>query len=317
MGRERGEEGGMFQPVQLRAFAMLADEGSYTRVARRLAYSEPAVHLQVRNLERAVGFPLVRREGQRMVLTTEGRSLLPLVRDILDRNLALERAAHSLHPSSQLVIGAGRHTGVFLLMPLLPEFRRLTGLVPELHILPPQELISGLTTDRFDLVVAGLPDAVLPREDRLHRGIVRVPWGPIGDWVLVAQPAVILRRLPSRPRNPTTVFFPDYAFPSRERLERACRKYFPDLQMTKLETAEAVKSAVTHGLGAGVLPREAIQAEQAIGAVRVISDLDLGSSRAHLVHKHIRLLRQPARTLLKYLLVAGEERDCRRQVGPA
>ena len=137
-------------------------------------------------------------------------------------------------------------------MPLLPEFRKLTEMVPELHFLPPNELLAGLVSDRFDLVVAGMPDAVLPAAVRAHEGIVRVPWQPI-DWALVAQPTVVARRLPARPRNATTVFFPDYAFPRRTQLEAACRQYFPDLHLAKLETAEAVKSAVSNGLGAGVL----------------------------------------------------------------
>src|SRR5688500_8099190 len=250
-----------FQPIQLRAFATLADEGSYTRVARLLSYSEPAVHMQIKNLERSVGVPLVRREGQRVLLTYEGQKLLPLVRGILDGNRALDQAIRSLQPKPPLVIGAGRHTGVFLLLPLLPEFQRNTGIVPELHFLPPHELIAGLSNDRFDLLVAGLPDTVLPRQDRLREGLVRVPWQRT-DWVLVAQPTVSVRRLPARPRNATTVFYPDYGFPKRSLLEGACRQHFPDLQLVKLETADAVKSAVSNGLGAGVLPSVAVEAEQ-------------------------------------------------------
>lgn len=292
-----------FQPIQLRAFATIAEEGSYTRVARLLSYSEPAVHMQIKSLERVVGLSLVRRQGQRVILTPEGEALLPLVRDILESNRLLDQAIRSLQPTAPLVIGAGRHTGVFMLMPLLPEFRRLTGIVPELHFLPPNELISGLVSDRFDLVVAGLPDSVLPRHDRLRSGIVRVPWQKI-TWALVAQPAISARRLPARPRNATTVFYPDYAFPGRALLETACRQFFPDLQLVKLETADAVKSAVSNGLGAGVLPRVALQAEQATGAIAIIGDIAFGPSIAHLVHKRTGDMRRPARELLAYLVKA-------------
>lgn len=296
-----------FQPIQLRAFATLADEGSYTRVARRLSYSEPAVHMQIKSLERTIGFPLVRRDGQRVVLTDEGLALLPLVRNILEGNSLLDRAIRSLQPSAPLVIGTGRHSGVFMLMPLLPEFRRMTGIVPELHFLPPGELVLGLTTSRFDLVVAGLSDAVLPREERQRAGILRVPWLPV-HYVLVAHPSVNARRLPARPRTATTVFFPDYAFPARARLEGACRRYFPDLQLVKLETADAVKSAVSNGLGAGVLPLPAVQADQASGALSVIADIDFGPTRVHLVHRYTKAMRGPARELLGFLLQHGRAR---------
>ncbi len=292
-----------FQPIQLRAFATLAEEGSYTRVARQLSYSEPAVHMQIRSLERAVGLSLVRREGQRVLLTDEGHALLPLVRDILEGNRLLDQAVRSLQPSP-LVIGAGRHSGVFMLMPLLPEFQRMTGIVPELHFLPPNDLLSGLVSGRFDLVVAGLSDVVLPPQERHRAGIVRVPWLPV-NYVLVAHPAVNARRLPARPRTATTVFYPDYAYPARARLEGACRQYFPDLQLVKLDTADAVKSAVINGLGAGVLPQPAIQAEQASGALAVVAEINFARSRAHLVHKHTKLMRRPARELLKFLVGVG------------
>ena len=96
-----------FQPIQLRAFAALAKEDSYnTRVARQLSYSEPAVDMQIRSLDRSVGRPLVRREGQPVLLTSEGQLLLPLVLDILERNRALDSAIHATQPTAQLVISS-------------------------------------------------------------------------------------------------------------------------------------------------------------------------------------------------------------------
>lgn len=288
-----------FQPSQLRAFVMLAKEGSYTRVARLLSYSQPAVHMQVKNLERAVGLPLVRREGQRVVLTWAGRELLPLATKVLEGNEEFLRAVRRLQPGAPLVVGAGRHTGVYVLMPFLEKFRRLTGIVPELHLLPAKDLIEGLVEDRFDLVVAGIPDAVFPRDERIKKGVVRVPWQR-DRFVLFAGSHSRPKKTSARPRLPATVFFPDYAVPLRSQLEAATLRLSSHLKLVRLDTAEAVKSAVSYGLGAGVLPAGALEAERATGALEVVAELESGC--AHILHKRTRHLSSSARRLVTFLV---------------
>lgn len=293
-----------FQPIQLRTFAMLADEGNYSRVARLLSYSEPAIHMHIKALEKLMGLALVRRDGQRIVLTSEGLAVLPHVRTILAENYAMDRTVRSLQADTPFVIGSGRHSGAYVLMPHLREFNRRTGLMPELQLMPASELAVGLMEHRFEMVVAAISDQQLPRSERLRLGIIRTPWLPV-RWVLVATPTVNVRRGMSRSRNATTVFYPDYADNARLRLEASCRRYFPDAHLMKMDTAEAVKAAVVHGLGAGVLPRAAVEAEEASAAVTLVGDLNLNPSRTYLLHYRPRTLSTPVRQLLAFLLDIG------------
>ena len=63
---------------QLRGFASVIDEGGVSAAARALHVSPPAVSLQLRDLENAIGVPLFERSKQGMQPTTAGAALLEL-----------------------------------------------------------------------------------------------------------------------------------------------------------------------------------------------------------------------------------------------
>ena len=63
---------------QLRALAVLKSAGSVTAAANRLNLTQPAVTLQLRNLQALAGLPLIQRTGDGMVLTDAGLNVLAL-----------------------------------------------------------------------------------------------------------------------------------------------------------------------------------------------------------------------------------------------
>ncbi|MDB5633560.1 MAG: transcriptional regulator, LysR family, partial [Tardiphaga sp.] len=63
---------------QLRALAALSANGSITAAAAKLHLTQPAVTLQLRNLQALAGLPLVQRTGDGMLLTDAGREVLAL-----------------------------------------------------------------------------------------------------------------------------------------------------------------------------------------------------------------------------------------------
>src|SRR5882724_7765304 len=62
---------------QLQAFDQIVSLGSFSRAARRLGISQPAISLRMQALEHDVGGPLVLRGGRGVSLTELGRSFLP------------------------------------------------------------------------------------------------------------------------------------------------------------------------------------------------------------------------------------------------
>ncbi len=63
---------------QLRALAALAKGGSVTAAANQLGLTQPAVTLQLRNLQDLAELALVQRTGDGMLLTAAGREVLAL-----------------------------------------------------------------------------------------------------------------------------------------------------------------------------------------------------------------------------------------------
>ena len=71
------------EPERLRAFVAVAETSNFTRAAKRLHLTQPAVSIQVRRLEDAIGRPLFDRRGQSVHLTPDGETLLAHARELL------------------------------------------------------------------------------------------------------------------------------------------------------------------------------------------------------------------------------------------
>ena len=81
---------------QLRAFATLARTRSFTRAAAELHLSQPALTVQVRELESALGLKLVDRNTRRVQLTGIGQELLPVFERVLGDIRAVAENAREL-----------------------------------------------------------------------------------------------------------------------------------------------------------------------------------------------------------------------------
>jgi DNA-binding transcriptional LysR family regulator len=68
---------------QLDHFVAIAEEGSFTRAARRLSYVQSALSVSVQALERELGVRLFDRTTHRVTLTSAGEALLPAARRTL------------------------------------------------------------------------------------------------------------------------------------------------------------------------------------------------------------------------------------------
>lgn len=67
---------------RLECFVALAEELHFGRTATRLFITQPALSLQIKQLELSLGYDLVCRARQ-VTLTDEGRRLLPYARQVL------------------------------------------------------------------------------------------------------------------------------------------------------------------------------------------------------------------------------------------
>jgi DNA-binding transcriptional LysR family regulator len=80
----------------IRALIAVADAGSFTRAAERLHLSQPALTVQIRRLEQAIGARLFDRNSRNVGLTPAGRELLPLLQKSLRDMETVLRDARAL-----------------------------------------------------------------------------------------------------------------------------------------------------------------------------------------------------------------------------
>lgn len=152
---------------QLRYFEALARHRHFGRAAEACAISQPALSIQMKELEALLGAPLIERGARQLRLSDLGEALAGRARDILravDEIEDMARAAHGPF-SGRLRIGVIPTVAPYLLPGLI---QRLAGAYPDLDILPRETvtptLIRDLLDGRLDLAVVALPTS----EPTLH-----------------------------------------------------------------------------------------------------------------------------------------------------
>jgi DNA-binding transcriptional LysR family regulator len=75
---------------QLRVFLEVAETGSFSAASEKLYLTQPAVTLQIKNLEEYYQMKFFERIGKKILLTEEGKVLLDIAKQILDLNRQAE-----------------------------------------------------------------------------------------------------------------------------------------------------------------------------------------------------------------------------------
>ncbi|ASV39089.1 LysR family transcriptional regulator [Pseudomonas sp. NS1(2017)] len=107
----------------LRAFEASARHLSFTRAAIELCVTQAAVSHQVKSLETQLNVTLFKRLPRGLMLTSEGETLLPVVRDSFDRIAQTLSQFEGGHYREVLTVGAVGTFAVGWLLPRLPEFQ--------------------------------------------------------------------------------------------------------------------------------------------------------------------------------------------------
>ena len=121
---------GPWSALELRhllALVAVADEGTFSRAASRLGYTQSAVSQQIAALERMLGTPLFDRPGgpRRAVLTEAGHTMVGHARSVLQRLgvAQAEIAAISAGERGTVRVGTVQSVGTRVLPELLSRFR--------------------------------------------------------------------------------------------------------------------------------------------------------------------------------------------------
>ena len=106
----------------LRAFEASARHLSFTRAAIELCVTQAAVSHQVKSLEAQLNVTLFKRLPRGLMLTSEGETLLPVLRESFDRIAQTLSQFEGGHYREVLTVGAVGTFAVGWLLPRLPDF---------------------------------------------------------------------------------------------------------------------------------------------------------------------------------------------------
>jgi DNA-binding transcriptional LysR family regulator len=243
-----------FNLDQLRSFLAVIELGNFSAAARQLNLSQPAVSIQIRELESRVGLRLIERLGKRAFPTAAGTDLATHARRI---QAEVEQADLTMHRHrdgylGKVRIGSGAATLTYLLPPVL---RRLRDSHPNIEV----SVVTGTTSGIVEQLLA----------NRLDLGVVTLPAQhplieitPINTKQLVAILPGDRPNLPDRPRPADLADMPLVIEERGSNLTALILEWLaaggvrphPILEYNGLE---AVKAIVGAGLGYTIIQTEA------------------------------------------------------------
>lgn len=180
--------------TDLAAFAVVAEERSFTRAASKLGMSQSALSHAMKSLEERLGLRLLARTTRSVSATDAGQRLLRTLRPALE-DISTELAVLSElreKPAGTVRITTGKHAAVFFLWPVLSRF---LPAYPDVHV-------EITVDDRLTDIVAGHYDAGIRLGEEVEKDMIAVRISPEIRSAVVGAPAYFAGRpLPHSPHD--------------------------------------------------------------------------------------------------------------------
>jgi DNA-binding transcriptional LysR family regulator len=237
----------------LRVFQAAARTGSFTAAGRDLSLSQSTLSLHIKRLEQEFGCAPFRRTKKRVYLSDAGQVLRHhaerTLAELKDAELAVRE--YSTSQRSTIRLGVGATTLIYLFSAILSAYRRKHPLVEILVVTGTTEvLIQALLENTIDIAVIMSPAESLASVESI----------PLRneELVIVLNPTHPLARktqlLAQDLKNPC--FISHLRNTGMQILQQSCFNRLgvsPRITM-ELENIEVIKSLVSAGLGAALLP---------------------------------------------------------------
>jgi DNA-binding transcriptional LysR family regulator len=239
----------------LQTFADVVELGSFSAAARRLNLTQPAISLQVKQLEARLGVRLIDRVGRRAHPTAAGRDLLGHVRRVREAVAGAVDAMvfHREGSIGRVRLGTGATACIYLLPDLL---RALRDKFPSLEIVVSTgntpDILKSLEQNAIDVALVTLPApgrifrVTAARDDELVAVFPRsgpAPPARVTAAVLAERP-LVLYEAGGHARRVIDDWFLRAGLSAKPIME--------------LGSVEAIKKLIGAGMGCAVLPQLAV-----------------------------------------------------------
>jgi DNA-binding transcriptional LysR family regulator len=285
----------MLDVQTLNVFVEAALAQNFSMASRRLHLSQPAVSLQIRNLEQHLGVELFERNGRRVTLTPAGKLLLPQAQGALRQLKQIEETMQGLQGVviGDLSIACSTTVGKYILPRLVAGFRQQHPNVRvTINVMSRRAAVEWLLTSRADISVVStrLQHSELEFEPFLEDHVVLIvpashPWTD-GRAVRPEE----LYNVPFIQRETTAGTYQVVA--------EALTAHGLDISQLQtvltLASAEAIEMSVEAGIGAAFVSRLAAQRGLELGRVVEVSLQGMALTRTIYMVRHQRRPATPA-----------------------
>ena len=178
----------------LAAFAVVAEQGSFTRAAAELGMSQSALSHAMKALEERLGVRLLSRTTRSVSTTEAGETLLRSLRPALEDISSGVDAVGALRgkPSGTVRITATKHAVSTIVMPVLPRF---LASHPDIRV-------DMIVDDNLTDIVAERFDAGIRFGDIVEKDMIAVRIGPDIRMAVVGAPSYFAdHQVPRTPRE--------------------------------------------------------------------------------------------------------------------
>ncbi len=260
---------------QLRILKAISAEGSFKRAADSLFVSQPAISLQVQNLERQLDVPLFDRGGRRAQLTEAGHLLLSYGEKILGLCQETCRAIEDLQnlQGGTLIIGASQTTGTYLLPRMIGMFRkRYPDVAVQLHVHSTRRTAWSVANGQVDVAIVG---GEVPTELQDSLKVQSYAEDELALIVPTSHAMAKLNTIHKDDLYKLQFITLDSQSTIRKVIDQVLTRYEIDTRRLKVEmelnSIEAIKNAVQAGLGAAFVSISAIEKELQMGVLHRVT----------------------------------------------
>lgn len=298
---------------ELNIFVEAALAQNFSVAARRLYLSQPAVSLQISNLEKRLGIELFQRSGRSLRLSEAGKVLLPLAQEALHQLKRIEETMGELKGvmMGELTIACSTTVGKYILPRLVAGFRQQYQSVRvTINVMGRRSALEWLTGGRAEIAVVSTRPAQHDIEQALFledNVVLLVP--PSHPWAdgrtvapadLLAQPFIL--------REPSAGTFEVVA----EGLQ-AHGLAIQQLQaVLTLANTEAIEMSVEAGIGIAFVSRMAATRGLALGKVVEAPVAGMDLKRGIYMLRHIGRAVTPIQRAFWDFAFAPENEEIRR-----
>lgn len=252
----------------LRYFWHVVNAGGVSAAARQLHVTQSTISTQVRELERALGHPLLERKGRRVMATAAGRIALRYADEIMALGRDLQGALDRGVSGGPLAL----RVGVADVVPKLVAHQALRpalGLPQAVHLTVGEDkaerLLADLAAHTYDLVLIDHP--VSPGSVHAHHHLLAE--STISFLAPTAQAASLRRNFP-RCLGQTPILLPADGSLMRRELD----SWFKHHGLTPQVVGEFVDHALLKVFaesGSGICPIPTIMEDDAVARYRMVS----------------------------------------------